>query len=110
MICRSIRTLPSVAAASAAIGLTITAASADPDNGQRLAQRWCASCHIVAPDQKQGSADAPPFAAIARMPGFSRDKLVFFLLDPNPKMPDMSLTRREASDLAEYVAVLRAAQ
>jgi hypothetical protein len=29
-----------------------------------------------------------------------------FLLDPHPKMPDMSLTRTEAGDLAAYIASL----
>ena len=27
-----------------------------------------------------------------------------FLLEPHPKMPSMSLSRREAADLAEYIA------
>ena len=81
-------------------------ARADPANGERLARQWCASCHVVAPDQKQASADVPAFASIARMPGFDRNKVAFFLLDPHPKMPSMSLTRSEASDLADYIAAL----
>jgi len=37
-----------------AAGLLGTAAlAADADNGKRLAERWCASCHVVAPDQKK---------------------------------------------------------
>jgi hypothetical protein len=40
------------------------------------------------------------------MPGFSVEKLAFFLLEPHPKMPSMALTRREASDIAEYIAKL----
>jgi hypothetical protein len=40
------------------------------------------------------------------MPGFDRDKVAFFLLDPHPKMPDMALTRSEAADLADYIASL----
>jgi hypothetical protein len=34
------------------------------------------------------------------------NRLAFFLLDPHPKMPNMSLTRIEASDLAAYIASL----
>jgi hypothetical protein len=30
-----------------------------------------------------------------------------FLLDPHPKMPDMSLTRTEAADIAAYIGSLR---
>jgi mono/diheme cytochrome c family protein len=86
------------------------AAFADTVSGERLARRWCASCHLVASDQRQASADVPAFAAIARKPGFDRNKVAFFLLDPHPKMPDLSLTRAEASDLAEYIASLATAR
>lgn len=77
---------------------------ADSDDGERLARRWCAACHVVAADQQQANADAPPFATIARTPGFSTEKLTFFLLDPHPKMPNMALSRREAADIAAYIA------
>jgi len=80
------------------------AVAADADNGERLAQRWCASCHVVASDQRQASADAPPFATIAKMPGFSAHRVAFFLLEPHPKMPNMALSRRDAEDLALYIA------
>ena len=93
-------------ALSAVLGLFAATAAADPENGERLARSWCARCHIVAPDQQRASADVPPFATIARMPGFSVEKLAFFLLEPHPKMPNMALTRREASDIAEYIAKL----
>jgi mono/diheme cytochrome c family protein len=79
---------------------------ADADNGQRLAQRWCASCHVVAPDQREASSDAPPFTSIARMPDFNAQKIAFFLLDPHPKMPPTALSRRDAEDLAAYIARL----
>ena len=82
------------------------ALAADADNGKRLAERWCASCHVVTPDQKTASADAPPFASIAHKSGFNAEKLVFFLLEPHPKMPSMSLTRNEANDIAAYIGTL----
>jgi len=81
-------------------------ANADPANGERLARLWCASCHVVAPNQTGASADVPTFEAIRRMPSFDRTKIAFFLLDPHPKMPNMSLSRIEASDLADYIATL----
>jgi mono/diheme cytochrome c family protein len=80
--------------------------AADPAHGEQLAQRWCASCHVVANDQRQASSDAPPFSSVARNPSFNADRLAFFLLDPHPKMPNMSLTRNEATDLAAYIASL----
>lgn len=83
------------------------AAPADPSHGAKLARQWCASCHVVAPDQRGTVAEAPPFATIARKPDFDRAKLALFLLDPHPKMPNMALTRAEAADLAAYIASLK---
>lgn len=83
------------------------ALAADASHGADLAKRWCASCHLVSADQAQGSADVAPFAAIARKPDFSPEKLAFFLLDPHPKMPNFPLSRTEANDIAAYIATLR---
>jgi mono/diheme cytochrome c family protein len=81
---------------------------ADADNGSRLAHRWCEACHVVAPTQSRSSTDlAPPFATIAARPDFDASRLALFLLDPHPKMPDMSLTRSEAADLAAYIGSLK---
>lgn len=90
----------------AAATIAPAAFAADPYNGERLARRWCAACHVVASDQRQVTGEAPPFAAIARRPGFDPGRIALFLLDPHPKMPDMSLTRFEAGDLAAYIATL----
>jgi mono/diheme cytochrome c family protein len=84
-----------------------TALAADADNGERLARRWCATCHVVASDQRGTTGEAPPFATIARAPDFGTGKLALFLLDPHPKMPDMGLSRAAAEDIAAYIAKLR---
>src|ERR1700688_1931938 len=81
-------------------------AAGDAENGKNLAPRWGGACHVGSAAQRQASVAALTFASIARQPGFNADKLAFFLLDPHPKMPNMSLTRREASDLAGYIATL----
>jgi mono/diheme cytochrome c family protein len=86
------------------LGSVAFAAGVDRENGLRLAQRWCAACHVVSPNQREASADAPPFASIGKRPNFNAEKLAFFLMEPHPKMPSMSLTRREAMDLAAYIA------
>jgi mono/diheme cytochrome c family protein len=91
-----------------AVGLTGSEViAADVDHGANLAKRWCATCHVVDSDQRQASADVPPFAAIARKLNFSPEKLAFFLLDPHPKMPNFPLNRTEAADIAAYIASLR---
>ena len=92
----------------AAAGLGGSAAlAADADHGAALARRWCAACHLVDSDQKQASADVPPFAAIARRSDFTPEKVAFFLLDPHPKMPNFPLSRNEAADLAAFIGSLR---
>jgi mono/diheme cytochrome c family protein len=83
------------------------ALAADASNGERLAVRWCAACHVVASEQREANADAPPFEEIAKRPNFGESGLVTFLLDPHAKMPDMNLTRFEAGDIAAYIAQLR---
>jgi mono/diheme cytochrome c family protein len=88
--------------------LTITPAfGADPDNGERLARRWCAICHIVESNQRGTTSEAPPFATIASIPDVDAAKIALFLLYPHPKMPNMGLSRTEAADLAAYIATLK---
>jgi hypothetical protein len=41
------------------------------------------------------------------MPNFDEKKLMFFLLEPHPKMPNMALSRAEVADLADYIATLK---
>jgi len=80
------------------------AAAADVANGEILAKRWCATCHVVASDQQTANGQAPPFSAIGKTPELDPAKLALFLMLPHPKMPDMNLTRSEAADLAAYIA------
>ncbi len=93
-----------VALLASAIG---PALAADPANGERLARRWCASCHVVSKKQTGTVNEATPFPVVASRPDFNERTVAFFLLDPHPKMPDMSLTRAEAADLAAYIATLK---
>jgi cytochrome c553 len=81
--------------------------AANPNNGSTLAQRWCAACHIVSGGQSKGTDIAPSFASIAERSDFNAEKLVYFLLEPHPKMPNMSLSRDEAKDLSAYIGEQR---
>ena len=100
-----------IRAGYAAVALATIAATsafaADPDRGQTLVKRWCASCHLVEPGQKGSTTEAPPFASIAKRPDFDAAKIAFFLLDPHPKMPNMQLSRDETADIAAYIATLK---
>ena len=84
-----------------------SAFAANPDQGETLAKRWCAGCHLVAGDQKAATTEAPPFASVAKRPDFDADKIALFLLDPHPKMPNMELSRDEAADIAAYISTLK---
>ena len=86
------------------LAVTQTALAANIANGEKMARRWCAACHVVAADQSRGNTQAPPFSAIAKRPGFDAGKLALFLLLPHPRMPDMNMSRNEAADLAAYIA------
>ena len=101
------RLLLRLAAYGLALGAILaedTGLAADARQGERLARRWCASCHVVSVNQRRPTTDAAPtFAAIASKPDFNAAQVAMFLLDPHPKMPDMSLTRSEAADLAAYI-------
>lgn len=90
-------------ALTAAAVLPTSAMAADAAQGGVLAKRWCASCHVVAADQQRANGQAPPFSAIGKTPDLDAGKLALFILLPHPKMPDMNLTRAEASDLAAYI-------
>ncbi len=95
-------------------GLAVTADTAGAAGriaeGQVIALRWCAACHVVSPDQKTAKADAPAFATIATGLETDADRaaLELFLADPHPVMPNMNLARQEVADLVAYIAGLRA--
>lgn len=78
--------------------------AADAENGKRIAERWCAACHVVSGTQKNTSTEAPPFSAIAARPAFDAGAVALFLLQPHPKMPDVGLSRDAAADLAAYIS------
>jgi cytochrome c len=84
---------------------TATAAlAADADNGKRLTMARCAPCHGH-PSQSNEVAQATPFEVIARNFTPTPQALAFWILDPHPRM-NLTLTRREAEDIAAYINTL----
>ncbi|WP_428698859.1 c-type cytochrome [Stappia sp.] len=79
----------------------------DAGAGLELARTWCAACHLVEDGQARAGTAAAPFAEVAGDPAFDPERLAAFLAAPHPKMPDMSLTRREIADIGAYIAGLR---
>ena len=96
--------LVGVLAVVAATGFSVGAGAGDAKTGRQLAERWCQSCHAIAANQPMAVTEAPPFATIARKPGFDEAKTAAFLLEPHPKMPPIGLSREAAADLAAFIA------
>lgn len=98
-----------LAGALLALGLqtTLAHAAGDAAMGKALAEQWCASCHLVAPEQETATTVAPPFETIAERSPDEIAALAAFLADPHPPMPQMSLTRREIQNLLAYISSLK---
>ena len=79
------------------IAIVNPSAAADADHGKQIAERWCASGHLVQRGQTRATDQAPPF---------DENKLAFLLLLPHPNMPSVSLNRAEVADLADYIRSL----
>jgi mono/diheme cytochrome c family protein len=80
------------------------ALAADPAEGRRMAEQWCAACHRVSPTGPGPASDAvPAFATIATRPGRDEAAISTFLRVPHSGMPDLGLTLRQTQDLAAYV-------
>ena len=72
------RIIPGLLLLVAVTALPHAALAADAANGEKLAKRWCAACHVVATDQKSGNTQVAPFSAIAKEPGFDAAKLALY--------------------------------
>ena len=85
------------------------AVAADSNQGARLAERWCVSCHVPGPGMKTGpGTDAgPPFAQIAADPALTEQRLRGWLANPHPPMPNLNLTRAEIEDLIAHIRSLK---
>lgn len=88
------------------VSASAVAQDPDPDRGRDLAQRWCASCHVIGPTSNGGDA-GPSFASVAARPGQTADEVRMWLADPHPPMPDFDLTAGQFDDLAAYIMTLR---
>lgn len=82
--------------------------TADVATGHELAQKWCASCHLVDPGQSDaGATGVPPFAAIAAMSSTTSTSIHAFLMTPHGKMPDFELSRRQIDVVSDYILSLK---
>ena len=80
----------------------------DLRQGEVLAIRWCANCHIVEARAETGRADGiPSFPAIAALNTTTAQSLKAGMTAKHGQMPNFSLTNAEEADLAAYILSLR---
>jgi mono/diheme cytochrome c family protein len=82
-------------------------AAPDALKGLELAERLCATCHAVTPGVASGRPDVPSFAAIAKLPDLTPERLVGAIIFPHPPMPEVPLTREEIRNVVAYIMALR---
>lgn len=74
------------------------------DQGRRVAETWCANCHVIGPGARGPAGDAaPPFAAVAAMPSTTEIALRVFLQTPHARMPDYRLTQAELDGVVTWI-------
>jgi len=78
------------------------------ENGRRVAETWCANCHLIGPAARGPAGDAaPPFDAVARMPSTTEMSLRAFLQSPHSRMPDYRLTQQELDGVVTWILALK---
>lgn len=76
-------------------------AAGTADAGKRLAERWCASCHQIAPDAPASDV-APSFPKLVRDKDGDFSWARAWLFDPHPPMEGIRLSNREIDDIVAY--------
>jgi mono/diheme cytochrome c family protein len=85
-----------------------TGRAADSAEGRDVAERWCASCHVIAPGEASDK-QAPSFESIVNEHGRDSEWISTWLSTPHKVMPDLALTREEIDALVAYFDSLRTA-
>ena len=93
------------------LAIAPTAVLADPSPraaaGLKLAQQYCAECHVVAPTGNRGWTDAPAFDAVANKPNTNAQALSTFIQHPHIHMENTGRSPAEANEIAAYIVSLR---
>jgi len=104
---RSVRVLLT----AAAICLTLmdpVHAVGNAKRGEKIAAKWCATCHQIAPGTLRFDKSRPAsFQEIADTPGLGEMALKVFFQTPHKKMPNFSITGDVRDDLIAYITGLK---
>ena len=96
-----------IAVAGLALAPHVVFAASASSAGQKLAQQYCAECHVVAPNGKRGWTDAPAFDAVANRPGTTAQTLTTFIERPHLHMENTGRPPAQANEIAVYILSLR---
>jgi mono/diheme cytochrome c family protein len=83
------------------------AQQATPAEGRRIAERYCARCHVVAPGGGAGWTDAPAFVEIAQDPKVTRAWMRDFVTKLHMHMLNTDRSPAEADAITAYLLSLR---
>lgn len=100
---RTITGLGLLLAFSAALltaGSAVAAGRGDAAMGEKLAERWCLSCHSA---QARGADTAPPLPQLMRGRGSDEARLRGWLAAPHPPMQGIDLTREQTEDIIAWL-------
>ena len=75
--------------------------------GQKLAQKYCADCHVIESTPKPAWNDPPPFQTTANRPDVTAASLAAHIRKPHGNLATNARPRAEADALAAYVLSLR---
>ncbi len=81
-------------------------AQTDAQDGARIAEQWCASCHQVAPGGLARDA-APSFVTLANTRGENLNWVRTRMQNPLYPITGINLSRREIEDIVAYFETLR---
>jgi cytochrome c len=96
----------------ACLGALPLAAKADPTaeavtTGQKLAQKYCADCHVIELTPKPAWNDPPPFQATANRPDVTAATLAAHIRKPHGNVATNARPPADADALAAYILSLR---
>ena len=78
--------------------------NADPARGQEIAEKWCASCHQIAPGAMSFDESRPAtFQEIADHPVIDESTLKTFFETAHYQMPNFSVTDEVRDHLIPYI-------
>ncbi len=94
-----------LAAALLALSSDALAQDADIEAGAAYANKVCAACHAVLPDEQVSPLpQAPTFQSVANTPGMTEMALTVWLQSSHPTMPNIVL---EPDDMRNVIAYIR---